>query len=406
MNIAASEDLASKKLMPIQMNPEGLVKVIALYFPQFHAIPENDEWWGPGFTDWVNVRRAKPQFRGHVQPRIPLHDRYYDQSQIETLKWQIGLAKSHGLHGFCHYHYWFEGKQLLETPTNMMLETKDLDFPFCLAWANETWSRRWDGRDHHVLQEQRHPADKARWEQHFNYLYLAWSDTRAIKINGKPVFLIYRPHRIEKIAQMFDFWRELALRRGLPGLFFVAMKPYEYPNLGVLKYFDASMQFQPFEALFSPDFPQPVFETSELLRPFRLLPDSIQDVLRAIRFRFFPALTYYDYEEVWKQILKVERDGAIPTFPGAFVDWDNTARYVNRARIFTGATPERFAYWFKQLVEVTALRPDPEKIIFINAWNEWAEGTYLEPDVHNGYKFLEAVRDSLASQSGKKTYAE
>lgn len=380
------------------MNQEKLVKLVALYFPQLHTIPENDQWWGKGFTDWVNVKRAKPQYKGHFQPRVPLDDRYYDQSQMDTLKWQIGLAKKYGVHGFCHYHYWFEGKQLLETPTNMMLESKELDFPFCLAWANETWSRRWDGQDHHILQEQTHRPDKAMWERHFNYLYRAWSDERAIKVDGKPVFLIYRAHRVEKIGEMFDFWRELAHQRGLPGLFFVAMKQYEYPVPEVLKHFDASMHFQPFEALYSPDYVGPVFERSKFLRPLRLLPDKIQDMLRAIRYKYFPALTFYDYETVWQQILKVDRDG-IPTFPGAFVDWDNTARYVNRARIFTGASPERFAYWFKQLVEVTATRPEQEQIIFLNAWNEWSEGTYLEPDVRHGYKYLEAVRDGLAAQS-------
>lgn len=401
-NIPA-EPMASMRLKSRTMSVDEAVKVVALYFPQLHSIPENDAWWGRGFTDWVNVRRAKPQFHGHNQPRVPLDNRYYDQSQVETLKWQVDLANSHGVHGFCHYHYWFEGKQLLETPTNMMLASKNIDFPFCLAWANETWSRRWDGRDNDILQEQKHTPDKALWEQHFNYLYRAWSDERAIKIEGKPVFLIYRPHRIEKVAEMFDFWRELASRRGLPGLFFVAMKSYEYPDPLVLKHFDASMHFQPFEALFSPDFPRPGIESGALARQFRRLPDRAQDILRALRYRFLPSLTFYDYDEVWAQILKVERDGGLPTFPGAFVDWDNTARYVNRARIFKGVSPERFAQWFSQLVEVTSTRPTSERIIFVNAWNEWAEGTYLEPDARNGYKFLEAIRDSLAAHGNIKT---
>ena len=382
------------------MNQENLVKLVALYFPQLHAIPENDEWWGEGFTDWVNVRKANPQFKGHFQPRVPLDNRYYDQSQMETLMWQIALAKKYGVHGFCHYHYWFDGKQLLETPTNMMLESKELDFPFCLAWANETWSRRWDGQDHHILQEQTHLPDKAMWERHFNYLYRAWSDERAIKIDGKPVFLIYRPHRIEKIGEMFDCWRALALQRGLPGLYFVAMKQYEYPVPKVLEHFDASMHFQPFEALYSPDFDndQPVINTGLLMRALRRLPEPVKVVLRSVRDSRLPTLTFYDYEKVWKQILKVERDGGKPTFPGAFVDWDNTARYGNRARIFKGASPERFAYWFKQLVKVTSQRPSPEHFIFMNAWNEWAEGTYLEPDTVHGYRYLEAVRDGLAIQ--------
>ena len=383
------------------MQEEELVKLIALYFPQLHAIPENDTWWGKGFTDWVNVRKAKPQFDGHNQPRVPLDDRYYDQSQMETLAWQIGLAKQYGVHGFCHYHYWFDGKQLLETPTNLMLDNKKLDFPFCLAWANETWSRRWDGLEHHILQEQTHQPDKAMWERHFNYLYRAWSDERAIKIDGKPVFLIYRPHRIEKIDEMFDCWRNLAQQRGLPGLYFVAMKQYEYPMPEVLAYFDASMHFQPFEALYSPDFDndKPAILPEFLMRMLRRLPEPVMAFLRAVRDTRGPALTFYDYEKVWGHMLKVERDGGLPTFPGAFVDWDNTARYGNRARIFKGASPERFSYWFKRLVQVTAQRPANERMIFLNAWNEWAEGTYLEPDSRHGYRYLEAVKDGLAAQA-------
>ncbi|MGC9022906.1 MAG: glycoside hydrolase family 99-like domain-containing protein, partial [Dissulfurimicrobium sp.] len=192
------------------MNDDNKVRPVAFYFPQFHAIPENDEWWGKGFTDWVNVKKARPQFKGHYQPRVPLGGRYYDQSKKDVIAWQIELARSYGLYGFCHYHYWFDGKQLLETPTNIFLESKELDFNFCLAWANETWSRRWDGRDHHILIQQTHIPDKDRWLAHFRYLIRAWSDERAIKIDGKPVFLIYRAHRIENIGEMFDFWREMA----------------------------------------------------------------------------------------------------------------------------------------------------------------------------------------------------
>ena len=373
------------------------VRLLALYFPQFHAIPENDEWWGEGFTDWVNVKRARPQFRGHYQPRVPQGGNYYDQSKPETLAWQIDLARRHGVHGFCHYHYWFDGKQLLDTPTNLVMDSKgpEFDFPFCLAWANETWSRRWDGRDHHILQQQSHTPDPALWMRHFEYLFRAWSDDRAVKIDGKPMFLVYRAHLVREIGAMFDLWREEALRRGLPGLYLVAMKQYEFPVPDVLKHFDATMQFQPFEALYSPDYEAPGVETRRIFRPLRLLPERMQDMLRAVRYNLFPALTFYDYEMVWKHILKVEREGGIPAFPGAFVDWDNTPRYVKRARIFRGASPERFAYWFRRLVEVTATRPDPERLIFMNAWNEWAEGTYLEPDERHGLKYLEAVRDAL-----------
>ena len=378
------------------MNPENLVRLVALYFPQFHAIPENDEWWGAGFTDWVNVKKAHPQYRGHYQPRIPLGERYYDQSKVETLAWQIDLARRHGLHGFCHYHYWFDGKQMLETPTNLVMQHRELDFPFALAWANETWSRRWDGRDHHILQQQRHTPDPALWKRHFDYLFRAWSDDRAIKVDGKPLFMIYRAHLILELGAMIDCWRELARERGLPGIYLVAMKQYEFPVPEVLRHFDATMQFQPFEAIFSPDFEDSPPVARRALAPFRLLPEKVQDLLRAARYQWFPKLTFYDYDKVWKHILQVEREGGIPAFPGAFVDWDNTARYVKRARIFKGASPERFAHWFRQLVEVTAARPEPERLIFLNAWNEWAEGTYLEPDERHGTRYLEAVRDALS----------
>ncbi len=382
------------------MDARERVKLLAFYYPQFHAIPENDEWWGKGFTDWVNVRKAMPQFRGHYQPRVPLGRRYYDQSEKATIEWQIATAKEYGLSGFCHYHYWFAGKQLLEKPTNIVMQSRDLDFPFCLAWANETWSRRWDGRDHHILQEQTHPPDESSWKRHFDYLFRAWSDDRAVKVDGKPIFLVYRAHRIQKIGQMFDLWRELAHRRGLPGIYLVSMKQYEFPLPEVLQHFDATMQFQPFEALYSPDFEGSTLETSNMAMLTRLLPDKVQDVLRAIRYQHFPRLTFYDYDMVWRHIIKEEREGGIPAFPGAFVDWDNTPRYVKRARIFRGASPERFEHWFRRLVQATARRPAPEQLIFLNAWNEWAEGTYLEPDEGHGYGYLEAIRRCLEGAPG------
>lgn len=399
----------------------GDVRVVALYFPQFHTIPENDAWWGKGFTDWNNVRRARPQFRGHYQPRVPASGRYYDQSETATLAWQIDLARRHGIHGFCHYHYWFDGKQLLETPTNRMLHSQDLNFPLCLAWANETWSRRWDGQDHHILQLQTHRPDRTLWMQHFDYLFRQWSDPRAITVDGKPVFLIYRPHRIDEIGNMFDLWRNEAQRRGLPGLCLVAMKQYEFPVPDVLRHFDATMHFQPFEALYSPDYAGPSAgvgapgaPVSDVVRhrfwpalrrrlmvPFRMLPDRVQHVFKLARAKLTPpTLTIYDYESVWEQILKVERDAeGMPCFPGAFVDWDNTARYGRRARLFRGASPERFDHWFQRLVAVTAMRPETERLIFLNAWNEWSESTYLEPDDRHGLRHLESIRDALAGAS-------
>jgi lipopolysaccharide biosynthesis protein len=376
------------------------VQVIAHYFPQFHEIPENNEWWGRGFTDWTNVRKAKPLFAGHYQPRIPLDQRYYDQSRYETLAWQIDVAKRYGIGGFCHYHYWFEGKQLLTAPTDLVMQHKSLNLPYCLAWANETWSRRWDGRERLILQEQTHRPDPTMWTQHFEYLFRAWSDERAIKVDGKPIFLIYRPHFIERVGDMLDHWRELAVKRGLSGVYFIAMKQFEFPVPEAIKHFDAIAQFQPFEAIYSPDYHgRKGMEQRKLLQPLRKLPEPMLRIMREVRDRFMPRRTHYDYDGVWQHILKPERELGLPAFPGAFIDWDNTARYGKRARLFDGASPEKFASYFRTLVEITANRPAPEHFIFINAWNEWAESTYLEPDAKHGHKHLEAVREALAAIS-------
>ncbi len=370
-------------------------KLIAMYFTQLHAIPENDAWWGQGFTDWENVKSASPQFSGHYQPRIPLAGIYYDQSQLDTLRHQIDLAKQYGVYGFCHYHYWFDGKQLLETPTNLILAHPEIDFPFCLSWANETWSRRWDGHDHLVLIKQTHPPTKESWKKHYDYLITAWKDRRAIKLDGKPVFVIYRPQRIIKIDEMLAYWRELALQDGLPGIYFIFQSQSELPNRSCLNSFDAVFQFQPFEATNSPGYSQRSVFYSIFLQLMRRFPERVQDIFRGIRTRVAQGLTFHDYETVWREIVKIRPDKRLTTFPGAFVDWDNTSRYKNRATVFNGATPDLFLKWFSKLVKSMPERKLPEDFIFINAWNEWSEGAYLEPDEKFGYKYLEAVRGVL-----------
>lgn len=380
------------------MPTQDSTKLIAFYFPQFHPIPENNRWWGHGFTDWVNVRKAKPLFPDHCQPRVPLDGRYYDLSDLRTIEWQVDLAKTYGLYGFCHYHYWFDGVQLLEKPTNLFLDAKHLDFPFCLAWANETWSRRWDGRNRNILQLQTHKPSKEKWKQHFSYLIRAWSDPRAIRINGKPVFLIYRPHQITQIGDMLDYWQTLARHSGLEGIYLIAMKQYEFPEPSdtYLQYFDAIVQFQPFEAMFSPAFRQVHFSSQMVDRFYSLIlkctPHSIQDLMVQLRTHFGRP-TIHDYDQVWTQILiNSVATGKQLIYPGAFVDWDNTARYGRRARIFRGASPARFEYWLAKLLEQVRQRPLEHQLVFINAWNEWAESAYLEPDSYHRYAYLEALK--------------
>jgi hypothetical protein len=374
-------------------------KVIAQYFPQLHPIPENDRWWGQGFTDWVNVKRARPTFRGHQQPRVPIGGNYYDQSREQVIRSQIELAREHGIYGFAHYHYWFDGKQLLETPTNLFLAAKDIQFRFCLAWANETWSRRWDGLDHFILIEQTHPPLKERWELHFRYLIKAWTDDRAIRVDGKPMFMIYRAERIPEIGQMFDYWQTRAREHGLPGLYLVAMQQHLPPPPHVLRHFDALMLFQPFVSMYAlRDANKPLWRQALWEVRSRLLP---QRYSAAIQFWADKVTgpTIVDYDQVWQAIVSRPMVPGITTLPGAFVDWDNTARYGRRATVFAGATPERFGFWMRQLLRAVKVNRPEERFIFVNAWNEWAEGAYLEPDENNGCRYLDALRSALGASA-------
>ncbi len=375
-----------------------MAKIVAMYFPQFHEILENNRWWGDGFTDWFNVKKAKPQFNGHYQPRVPLNKNYYDQSDCETLRCQISLAQKYGVHGFCHYHYWFDGKQLLHEPTDLMLSNKDINFPFCLSWANETWSRKWDGKNHSILIRQTHIPEKERWKRHFEYLFKAWSDERAIKIDGRPIFVIYRPHYIHHIGDMLDFWQQEARRRGLKGIYFMAQKQYEFPNSNILRHFDAVFQFQPFESIFSKKTKQgSVGAYRKILK--KGLPETFKKWLISLRESLFPKLTFYDYDEVWADVIKVRNEPSLTTFPGAFVDWDNTARYNNRAHLFKGSCSKKFEYWLGRLIDTMKERNLPEDYIFLNAWNEWAESAYLEPDEKNAYGYLNAVKKAMSGSS-------
>jgi len=278
------------------------------------------------------------------------------------------------------------------------MENKDIDFPFCLSWANETWSKRWDGRDHHILIQQTHPPTKESWKKHYDYLIKAWTDPRAIKVDNKPVFIIYRPQRIDKIDEMLNYWRELALQDGVPGLYFIFQKQHELPSNNCLRLFDAQFQFQPFEAVSSPEYNEKSIRHSVLFKLVRSLPERYQDMLRGLRAKFIRELTFHDYDETWKRVVEIREDDRLTTYPGAFVDWDNASRYKKRATIFQGASPEKFSKWFDRLVDTMPKRELPEKFIFLNAWNEWAEGTYLEPDERYGYQYLEVVKDVLSKK--------
>lgn len=374
-------------------------KVIALYFPQFHRTKENDLWWGEGFTDWTNVKQGQPLFKGHRQPRVPLDGDYYDLSDVNVIRRQAELARRYGIHGFAIYHYWFDDHvQILETPKELILKHKEIDIPFCLTWANETWSRRWEGKDREVLLQQTHTPSKEKWKTHFEYLLPYFQDSRAIRIDGKILFQIYRPHLIDKVDQMLAYWRELAREAGIGELYFMAIKSFDFPDNRVLDGFDGVLLFQPHAATNSPKGKGFVVHVENLLRH---LPETWLERLRTLRTRNRNGCKIYQYQKIWDIIHRdTFRYKDKDVFQMGFLGWDNTARYRNKATVYDGCTPDIFESNFRKIYEKASKQPENKRFVFINAWNEWAEGTYLEPDTDHGYGYLEAIQ-RIIKKEGK-----
>ena len=276
---------------------------------------------------------------------------------------------------------------------------KDLDLEFCLSWANETWSRRWDGQEHHILQLQTHTPSKAAWGAHFDYLVRAWSDRRALRIDGRPVFMIYRPDKVERVGEMFDYWQSRAREHGLDGLYFVAVQQYAPLAFDVVRHFDAIFRFQPAVARGALAETDPPFYKRHFPRLRAAIPRPIAIRLQSLIDSLQPDDAASTTSASGSRSSTLPVDRAITTFEGAYVDWDNTARYGKRATVYEGARPERFQYWLERLVDKVRAhnRPD-ERIVFINAWNEWAEGAYLEPDERYGDRYLQAIRAVASNQ--------
>lgn len=368
----------------MNLSSAGEPKVIALYLPQFHRVIENDMWWGEGFTEWTNTRKATPLFPGHYQPREPLNDFYYDLTDPDARKWQADIAKEHGVFGFCYYHYWFKGKMLLETPLNEVLRLGEPDFPFCLSWANETWSRRWNGADQDILMAQEY-GDEEDWKEHFDYLVQAFKDPRYICIDHKPLFTIYRAGDIPRYREMLSYWTELAKQHGFEGIYFVETVSGR-PPFKELDGFDATFEFEPTYTL--------AWDRANRNEIIRQAP-SYQNPKKSFHL--------YDYDGMWDRILKRNPDrGEKKTILGAFVDWDNSARVGERASAFTisDSTPKKFGNHMARQLERAKQIGSP--FVFVNAWNEWAEGTYLEPDKKYGHGYLEELKRAVGQASGKK----
>lgn len=374
-----------------EINASEEIKTIAFYLPQFHCIPENDNAWGKGFTEWTNVKKAKPLFDNHHQPRVPLNNNYYNLLDDSVQEWQSELAQNYGVYGFCYYHYWFkDGKKLLEKPAENMLSNKKISIPFCFCWANENWTRNWDGGNREVIVEQDY-GDVKDWENHFQYLLPFFKDERYITYNGSPILIVYKPELINNFKSLGDYFRKRCKENGLNGCEIMVQFPeYKYSPKFDINAFDHYICFEPIYTTY--ESPIRSSDASIITRVREEVKKILGVSVTRRLAKLLPRekkLKKYSYDEQWKYILSRNYESE-KYIAGAFVDWDNTARNVN-GTLFTGATPEKFEKYYRMLTKKVKDSMQP-KIIFINAWNEWGEGAYLEPDEKNGYMYLEAIK--------------
>lgn len=361
-------------------------KIVALYLPQYYETDYNNEWWGKGYTEWVACKQARPLFVGHYQPRVPKGQRYYDLSVKENIKWQIETAKSFGIDGFAIYQYYSCGSKLLEVPTEIIRDNHDLDIPYFLYWANMPWRKMWFGQDRTILWEQKYGQEKE-WKDQFDYCLTYFKDDRYMKIDGKPIYVIYMAPDFKQVDEFIACWNKWAIEEGFPGVYFVkTLGSHDNKELGN---FSATVTREP----------NYTFAFDEGL---------VEKVLRVSRTRIIDwvnrkfllkngkgiVMLKYSFDKIWKRILsRTDIDETV--FLGAFTDWDNSPRKSYNSMIIQGSTPQKFGKYFSELLKKAEQNKVP--MIVINAWNEWAEGAYLEPDEQNGYAYLEAIKKAKES---------
>jgi len=350
------------------------VDVLALYLPQFHPIPENDRWWEPGFTEWANVAAARPLFRGHHQPDLPGELGFYDLRLPEVRESQAALAEAHGVTAFCWWHYWFAGHQLLERPFDEVLASGSPTLPFCLGWANQSWSGVWHGAPDRILIEQTYPDGDDR--AHFDHLAGAFRDERYLRVGGKPLFMVFRPQELPDAARFVEVWQAMAREAGLDGLYLVAFaesRPWgtQYET-HVQDGFDSAVHVAfPFE---------------------RTVTTRVRDRLRSTHEIAGPGR--YRYAENLPAFPRALR-GVV--HPCVYPNWDNTPRSERRGTVVVDASPDRFERHVRQAVERASLNPEGERLVFVKSWNEWAEGNHLEPDRVHRRGWLEALARGVGS---------
>jgi len=339
-------------------------RFIAFYLPQFHPIPINDESWGKGFTEWTNVTKAQPLFEGHYQPHLPTELGFYDLRLKETRLQQIALAREFGIDGFCYHYYWFSGERVLEQPMNDMLADPDSDMPFCVCWANENWTRRWDAADRQLIMEQ-----KYRPEDDLNFirdLVPVLQDPRYIKVDGRPFLIVYCPQHMPDARKSSEVWREYCREIGLGEIHICGALTHgndDYTRFG----FDSGVEFPPHNA-----YEGYMNHEIQFHEPHRGTAMQYGTVAQSFLDR------HYTGERIYKTV---------------FPSWDNTARTQNRAVFMYNGTPENYEYWLAATVDQVQEQNDSDPLVFINAWNEWAEGCHLEPDRRYGRAFLKATLD-------------
>lgn len=353
------------------------MRILAINLPQFHTFPENDEWWGKGFTEWTNVQRAKPLYAGHRQPLVPLGGNYYDLTDPRTIVAQHKLAATYGVDGFIYYHYWFNGKLLLHRPVEMLLDLPEADRQFCLCWANEPWTRAWDGKSKEVIMPQTFGGESD-WEAHIAYLMRFFEDERYIKVDGRPVFFVYSPNKIPQFESMISYWNAYLDRAGLAPIYLI-----EY-----LSSFN----------------PRPSSDLSSAVMEFEPLYSAHYQISKAMQLRRFVAkrtktIDFLDYDYLWQRLLKKDNTyGGRSIVRSCFTNFDNSPRKGTSAFITRGASAEKFGTYFDRLLGIH--RANESELVVINAWNEWGEGAILEPTDQDGYAWLEALMHARAHHDG------
>lgn len=356
------------------------MKIFANYLPQFHVIPENNEYWGDGFTDWVSCKGAKSLFEGHVQPKKPLKNNYYSLDNPDAVRWQTNLAKEYGLSGFGIYHYWFHSDlNLLTKPAEIIRDNKDIDIEYFFIWDNKSWKKTWSaisGGDGWIVNNEKETktlaeliyGDESEWEAHFQFLLSFFKDERYLKIDNKPVFCFFNTFKtFNTLKEIESYWNKRCIQNGFDGIMMVSRSDYKQ------RQFEHSFVYTPFAAT----------------NWFDYIPLKFKRLLKK------DELKKYNYDHLWKRILEQSKKYNSNVFLSGFVDFDDTPRRGSTGNVVVGSSPSKFKHFFSELLKIAKKNETP--VVLLTAWNEWGEGCFLEPDTVNGYKYLEALKESIDS---------